>query len=136
MSVLGGQPGIDESALSGLKDMLGSFGRKTKRQKLKVPQAWRALTEQEVEKLIDHEAATREAVRRAEKAGIVFIDEIDKIATQPRAPRRRRVARGRAARPAADRRGLDGDHQVRPGAHRPRAVHRRRRVPHRASRAT
>jgi ATP-dependent HslUV protease ATP-binding subunit HslU len=82
MSVLGGQPGIDESALSGLKDMFGSFGRKTKRQKLKVPQAWRALTEQEVDKLIDHEAATREAVRRAENAGIVFIDEIDKIATK------------------------------------------------------
>ena len=80
MSVLGGQPGIDENALSGLKDMLGSFGRKTKRQKLKVPQAWRALTEQEVDKLIDHEAATRMAVSRAENAGIVFIDEIDKIA--------------------------------------------------------
>jgi ATP-dependent HslUV protease ATP-binding subunit HslU len=82
MSVLGGQPGIDESALSGLKDMFGSLGRKTKRQKLKVPQAWRALTELEVDKLIDHEAATREAVRRAENAGIVFIDEIDKIATK------------------------------------------------------
>ncbi len=81
MSVLGGQPGIDESALSGLKDMFGAFGKKTKRQKLKVPVAWRALTEQEVEKLIDHEAATREAVSRAENAGIVFIDEIDKIAT-------------------------------------------------------
>ena len=81
MSVLGGQPGIDESALSGLKDMFGSFNRKTKRQKLKVPQAWIALTSQEVDKLIDHEAATREAVRRAENAGIVFIDEIDKIAT-------------------------------------------------------
>jgi ATP-dependent HslUV protease ATP-binding subunit HslU len=80
ISVLGGQPGIDESALSGLKDMFGALGRKTKRQKLKVQQAWRALTEQEVDKLIDHEAATREAVRRAENAGIVFIDEIDKIA--------------------------------------------------------
>jgi ATP-dependent HslUV protease ATP-binding subunit HslU len=81
MHVLGGQPGIDESALSGLKDMFGAFGRKTKRQKLKVPLALKALTEQEVEKLIDHEAATREAVYRAENAGIVFIDEIDKIAT-------------------------------------------------------
>ena len=81
VSVLGGQPGIDENALSGLKDMFGALGRKTKRQKLKVPQAWRTLTEQEVDKLIDHEAATREAVRRAENAGIVFIDEIDKIAT-------------------------------------------------------
>jgi ATP-dependent HslUV protease ATP-binding subunit HslU len=81
ISVLGGQPGIDESALSGLKDMFGALGRKTRRQKLKVPQAWRALTEQEVDKLIDHEAAVREAVLRAENAGIVFIDEIDKIAT-------------------------------------------------------
>jgi ATP-dependent HslUV protease ATP-binding subunit HslU len=81
ISVLGGQPGIDESALSGLRDMFGALGRRTKRQKLKVPQAWRALTEQEVDKLIDHEAATREAVLRAENAGIVFIDEIDKIAT-------------------------------------------------------
>ncbi len=81
ISVLGGQPGIDENALSGLKDMFGQFGRKTKRQKLKLQQAWRALTEQEVDKLIDHEAATREAVHRAENAGIVFIDEIDKIAT-------------------------------------------------------
>jgi ATP-dependent HslUV protease ATP-binding subunit HslU len=84
INVLGGQPGlgIDESALSGLKDMLGSFGRKTRRQKLKVPQAWQALTAQETEKLIDQDAATREAVRRAENAGIVFIDEIDKIATK------------------------------------------------------
>jgi ATP-dependent HslUV protease ATP-binding subunit HslU len=81
ISVLGGQPGIDENALSGLRDMFGALGRRTKRQKLKVPQAWRALTEQEVDKLIDHEAATREAVLRAENAGIVFIDEIDKIAT-------------------------------------------------------
>jgi ATP-dependent HslUV protease ATP-binding subunit HslU len=81
VSVLGGQPGIDESALSGLKDMFGALGRKTRRQKLKVPQAWRALTEQEIDKLIDHEAATREAVQRAENAGIVFIDEIDKIAS-------------------------------------------------------
>jgi ATP-dependent HslUV protease ATP-binding subunit HslU len=81
MSVFGGQPGIDESALTGLRDMFGALGRKSKRQKLKVPQAWRALTEQEVDKLIDHDNASREAVRRAENAGIVFIDEIDKIAT-------------------------------------------------------
>jgi ATP-dependent HslUV protease ATP-binding subunit HslU len=81
ISVLGGQPGVDENALSGLKDMFGALGRKTKRQKLKVPQAWRALTEQEVDKLIDQEATVREAIARAENAGIVFIDEIDKIAT-------------------------------------------------------
>jgi ATP-dependent HslUV protease ATP-binding subunit HslU len=46
-----------------------------------VPQAWAALTEEEVEKLIDRDALTREAVTRAEQDGIVFLDEIDKIAT-------------------------------------------------------
>ena len=82
MSVLGGQPGVDASALAGLRDMFGALGKRTKRQKLKVPQAWRALTAQEVDKLIDHDAAVREGVRRAENAGIVFIDEIDKIASR------------------------------------------------------
>jgi ATP-dependent HslUV protease ATP-binding subunit HslU len=81
MSVLGNQPGIDQSALSGLRDMFGQMGRRTKRQKLKVPEAMRALIEQEVDKLIDHDLAIREAVARAENGGIVFIDEIDKIAT-------------------------------------------------------
>lgn len=81
MSVLGGQPGLDERALSGLRDLLGNLGRRTKRQKLKVPEALRALTEQEVDKLIDHDQAIREAVARAEQGGIVFIDEIDKIAS-------------------------------------------------------
>jgi ATP-dependent HslUV protease ATP-binding subunit HslU len=84
-TVLGGQPGIDENALSGLKDMMGGMGglgnKRTRRQKMRVPQAWDALTEQEVEKLIDADAAAREAVHRAENSGIVFIDEIDKIAS-------------------------------------------------------
>ncbi len=82
MTVLGGQPGIDENALSGLKDMLGGLGKKTKRQKMRVPQAWNALTAQETDKLIESEATTAEAVWRAEHAGIVFLDEIDKIATR------------------------------------------------------
>lgn len=81
ISALGGQPGIDENALSGLRDMFSQLGRKTKRQKMRVPEALRALTEQEVDKLIDHDKAQREAVSRAENSGIVFLDEIDKIAT-------------------------------------------------------
>jgi ATP-dependent HslUV protease ATP-binding subunit HslU len=81
ISALGGQPGIDENALSGLRDMFSQLGRRTKRQKLRVPDALRALTEQEVDKLIDHDQAIREAVARAENGGIVFLDEIDKIAT-------------------------------------------------------
>ena len=50
-----------------------------------------------------------EAIRRVEEGGIVFIDEIDKIAG-PAATRPRRLRRGRAARPAADRRGHDRRH--------------------------
>jgi ATP-dependent HslUV protease ATP-binding subunit HslU len=81
LSALGSQPGIDENALSGLRDMFGQMGRRTRRQKMKVPDALRALTEQEVDKLIDQDFATREAVSRAENSGIVFLDEIDKICT-------------------------------------------------------
>ncbi len=75
----GGGGGFEEMGLGGLKDMLGNLGRKTKRRKLKVPQAHAALTEEEVDKLIDQDKLTREAVDRAETAGIVFLDEIDKI---------------------------------------------------------
>ncbi len=81
LSALGGQPGLDENALSGLRDMFSQIGRRTKRQKLKVPDALRVLTDQEVDKLIDQDFATREAVSRAENNGIVFLDEIDKIAS-------------------------------------------------------
>jgi ATP-dependent HslUV protease ATP-binding subunit HslU len=77
----GGGGGFEEMGLGGLKDMLGNLGRKTKRRKLKVQLAHAALTEEEVDKLIDHDKLTREAVDRAESAGIVFLDEIDKIAS-------------------------------------------------------
>ena len=82
-------------------------------------------------KLIDMEAATRggDPPRRAVGHRLHRRDRQDR---RPRGrARARRLARGRAARPAADRRGLDGDDQVRPGADRPRPLHRRRRVPHR-----
>ena len=81
----GGMPGGGDlggmAGLGGLQDMLGSLGRKSKRQKLKVPAAMISLVEQEVDKLIEPEKLRREAVIRAEQAGIVFLDEIDKIAT-------------------------------------------------------
>jgi ATP-dependent HslUV protease ATP-binding subunit HslU len=80
LQIFGGQ-GMEEMGLSGLRDMLGSFSKRTKRRKMKIPQALEALTEQEVDRLIDHETLTREAILRAENAGIVFLDEIDKIAS-------------------------------------------------------
>jgi ATP-dependent HslUV protease ATP-binding subunit HslU len=80
-SMFGGGVDPDQLGLGGLKDMLGNLGRKQKRHTMKVPAALIALTEQEVDKLIDHDKLTRAAVERAENAGIVFLDEIDKIAT-------------------------------------------------------
>ena len=70
-----------------------------------------------------------QAIRRVENSGIVFLDELDKIAGRRGRPRARRVAGGRAAGPPADRRGLDGDHQVRDGPDRSHPVHRGRRLP-------
>jgi ATP-dependent HslUV protease ATP-binding subunit HslU len=81
LQIFGGAGGMDEMGLGGLEDVLGTLGRKTRRRKMKIQQAWVALTEQEVEKLLDHEKLTREAVDRAEQSAIVFLDEIDKIAS-------------------------------------------------------
>ncbi len=79
LQIFGGQ-GVEEMGLGGLKDMLGTFGKRTKRRKLPVSQALDVLTAQEVDRMIDMERVQRESVVRAENAGIVFLDEIDKIA--------------------------------------------------------
>jgi ATP-dependent HslUV protease ATP-binding subunit HslU len=64
-----------------LKDMLpGLFQGKTKKRKVKVPEAIEYLTQEEEQKLIDMESVARTAVERVQQAGIIFIDEIDKIA--------------------------------------------------------
>jgi ATP-dependent HslUV protease ATP-binding subunit HslU len=64
-----------------LKDMLpGLFQGKTKRRKLKVPDALEYLRQEEEQKLIDMDSVAKAAVERVEQAGIIFIDEIDKIA--------------------------------------------------------
>jgi len=81
LQIFGGQ-GVEEMGLGGLKDMLGSIGRRTRRRKMKIPQALTALAEQEIDKLIDQDFVVREAISRAENHGMVFLDEIDKIATR------------------------------------------------------
>jgi ATP-dependent HslUV protease ATP-binding subunit HslU len=64
-----------------LKDMLpGLFQSKTKKRRMKVPEALEYLTQEEEQKLIDMDSVARTAVERVEQAGIIFIDEIDKIA--------------------------------------------------------
>jgi ATP-dependent HslUV protease ATP-binding subunit HslU len=64
-----------------LKDMLpGLFQGKNKRRKVKVPEALEYLTHEEEQKLIDMESVAKAAVHRVEQSGIIFLDEIDKIA--------------------------------------------------------
>jgi len=63
-----------------LKDMLpGLFQGKSKKRRLKVPEALEYLAQEEEQKLIDMDSVARTAVERVEQAGIIFIDEIDKI---------------------------------------------------------
>jgi ATP-dependent HslUV protease ATP-binding subunit HslU len=77
-----GQPGASMGVLN-LSDMLGkAFGGRTKAHKTTVAAAWAPLIAEESDKLVDQEAANREAVDLAENAGIVFIDEIDKVASR------------------------------------------------------
>jgi ATP-dependent HslUV protease ATP-binding subunit HslU len=64
-----------------LKDMLpGLFQGKNKKRKVKVPEALEYLTQEEEQKLIDMDSVARAAVARVEQSGIIFLDEIDKIA--------------------------------------------------------
>jgi len=77
-----GAPGASMGVLN-LSEMMGkAFGQRTKPHKTTVASAWAPLIAEEAEKLVDQEAATREAIGLAENAGIVFIDEIDKVAAR------------------------------------------------------
>jgi ATP-dependent HslUV protease ATP-binding subunit HslU len=70
-----------EELESGLRDMLGGlFPGKKKKRTMKVPEALKHLAQDEAQKLIDMDEVVKEAVAKVEQAGIVFLDEIDKIA--------------------------------------------------------
>jgi ATP-dependent HslUV protease ATP-binding subunit HslU len=72
--------GVEEMDIN-LKDVLPSlFGQRTKKKKLKVTEAFEYLVQEEEGRLIDMDQVTRAAVERVETSGIVFLDEIDKIA--------------------------------------------------------
>jgi len=81
MQVFGPQ-GMEEMGVN-LQDMLGNLtqGRKKTKRTVPISEAREILLEQEAEKLIDHEAAVQEALERVQNQGIVFIDEIDKVAS-------------------------------------------------------
>ncbi len=72
--------GVEEMDVN-LKDMLPNiFGQRTKKRKMKVNEAFEYLIQEEEQRLIDMEQVTRVAVDRVENSGIIFLDEIDKIA--------------------------------------------------------
>ncbi len=75
-------PGM-EMQMSGMQDMLANLmPKKTKKRKVQVKDARRILALEEANKLIDTDELTSEAIHRAEQTGIIFIDEIDKIASK------------------------------------------------------
>lgn len=74
--------GVEEMGVN-MQDVLGSiFPRKKRKRKVSVREARKILTSQEAQKLIDMDELTAEAVKRAEEHGIIFLDEIDKIAAR------------------------------------------------------
>lgn len=73
---------MDEVSMMNLQEMLnGMMPKKSKKRKVTVAEARKLLLEEEAAKLIDMDEVKEEAIRRAEDAGIIFIDEIDKIAS-------------------------------------------------------
>jgi ATP-dependent HslUV protease ATP-binding subunit HslU len=72
--------GMEEMDIN-VKDMLpGLFGGRTRKREMKVPEALEYLIQEEEQKLVDMDQVGRSAVERTEQAGIIFVDELDKIA--------------------------------------------------------
>ena len=81
MEIFTGQ-GLEEMGIQ-IQDMLGSlFPKRRKRKSVRVPEALEILKEQEASRLVDPEKVTEIALERAQNHGIIFIDEIDKIASR------------------------------------------------------
>ena len=76
-----GLGGGDDMDMSNFKDILPAlFGARTRKRKMPVPEALDYLIQEEEQKLVDMDQVTRTAIDRVEKSGIIFLDEIDKIA--------------------------------------------------------
>jgi hypothetical protein len=117
MIEFGGGPGPDEMDVS-LKEVLPAlFGNRTKKRKMRVSEAFDYLVDEEEQKLIDMDQVQRVAIERVERNGMIFLDEIDKIA-----------GRERAAGYSADCRRNDGEYALWLCADRSYSLHRRRGV--------
>lgn len=94
-----GVMGIDINMMGNLRDMMEKvMPPKNKRKKLTVAEAKKVIVDEEIEALLDMEKVTRDAIDIAEQSGIIFIDEIDKIA-----------GRGHANGPDVSRQGVQRD---------------------------
>ncbi len=81
-----GMSGVDGGGLgSQLEEMLGSLGKRKRKKTVKVAEAVDLLAQQEARALVDRDEVKREAVRRTEQLGVVFLDEIDKICSREQA---------------------------------------------------
>jgi ATP-dependent HslUV protease ATP-binding subunit HslU len=75
-------PGMDEMTMMNIQEMIGGMlPKKTKKRKVSIAEARRILLEEESSKLIDMDEVKEEAIWKAENMGIIFIDEIDKVAS-------------------------------------------------------
>ncbi|PRY86537.1 ATP-dependent protease ATPase subunit HslU [Mongoliibacter ruber] len=74
---------MDDAAMAGIQDMIsGMMPKKTKKRKLTIAEARKVMMEEEASKLIDFDEVKEEAIKLAENNGIIFIDEVDKIASK------------------------------------------------------
>lgn len=74
---------MDDASMAGIQEMIsGMMPKRTKKRKLTIGEARKVLMEEEAGKLIDFDEVKEEAIRLAENNGIIFIDEIDKIASK------------------------------------------------------
>lgn len=94
-----GPVGVEEMGMN-LQDLFGNLmPKKYKKRKMSVSEAKEVLAQEEAQKLIDHDAAVREAIERVQNSGIIFIDEIDKVAGE----------KGKGGGPDVSREGVQRD---------------------------
>jgi ATP-dependent HslUV protease ATP-binding subunit HslU len=75
-------PGMDEASMMNIQEMIsGMMPKKTKKRKVTIAEARKILLEEEASKLIDMDEVKEEAIFKAENSGVIFIDEIDKVAS-------------------------------------------------------